>query len=158
MKEAWPKATVWALDIRDEVQNLYKAGADWAAIGDYVQWIRFMKESNLITSTFVQIGNPPFSLAQSHLEASFECMLPGSQVHFLLRNGFLGGRERNLTFWQKMGGPYLKYLTPIAPRPSFVKGKNDNSEYAIFSWEIGWKEPAQVLPPLIWEKRVRPVK
>lgn len=110
------------------------------------------------TSPPTLIGNPPFSLAQAHLEAGFKHLPLHTDIWFLLRYGFLGGRERTKTFWQAAGGQFLRYIIPIAPRPSFVKGKNDNSEYAVFNWRVGYNEKAQVLPHILWEKRVRPLK
>lgn len=100
------------------------------------------------------VGNPPFSLAQKHLEYMFTFFPKGSFICFLLRFSFLGGRERNLKFWDFQGYSYLRNLIPITPRPSFVKGKNDNSEYGLFIWRVGIETmtPAQLLPAIVWEK------
>lgn len=159
MREAWPTSPIMAIDLRNNAQNLMNLGATYAATYDWCAWVRYMAQAAQFTTPVVLIGNPPFSLAQVHLEEAFRCLPVGSEINFLLRNGFFGGRARNETFWKKAGGQFLDSFTPIAPRPSFVKGKNDNSEYAIFTWAVGKDfTPAKVKPPLIWEKRVRPLK
>lgn len=160
MREAWPSSPILAVDLRNNAQNLMELGATYASTYDWVAWVRTMAENGQFTTPVVMIGNPPFSLAQAHLEAAFKYLPVGSEINFLLRNGFFGGKERNETFWKKAGGQFLDSFTPIAPRPSFVKGRNDNSEYAIFTWAVGkdWSTPARIKPPLLWEKRVRPMK
>lgn len=163
MREAWNPdvAAIWAVDIRDEKSAVLGAGASYFHQGDWVEWVRLIaasKSAGWGTEVPLLIGNPPFSLAQAHLEASFKHLPLRSNICFLLRYGFLGGKDRTKTFWQVAGGQFLRHLIPIAPRPSFVKGKNDNSEYAVFIWEVGYDGPATVLPHILWEKRVRPVK
>lgn len=159
IKANWPEAQqIWAIELRPETEALTQAGATYIAQADWVQWVRYMADQAFFKVPPICIGNPPFSLAQAHLEAAFQSLPAWTNICFLLRYGFLGGRERTKTFWQEKGGQYLKYIIPIAPRPSFVKGKNDNSEYAVFVWEVGYVEKAQILPHILWEKRVRPLK
>jgi hypothetical protein len=155
LRAAWPRATIISVELRpEEAQNLQEAGSTFVAIGDWTEWALKMD----LKTPALCVGNPPFSLAQSHLEAAFRYLPAGSNIVLLLRFSFFGGNERNQTFWLKEGGKFLKHIIPIAPRPSFVKGTSDNSEYALFIWEVGFSREATVLPPLLWEKRVRPVK
>lgn len=157
MREAWPETNIWAVELRDEKEAVTKAGASFFQQGDWVDWVTYMA-GKWVTTVPLLIGNPPFSLAQAHLEAGFQHLPAWTNICFLLRYGFFGGRERTKTFWQAKGGQYLKAIIPLAPRPSFVKGKNDNSEYAVFIWEVGYMGTAQVMPHILWEKRVRPLK
>lgn len=162
MRAAWPDAAgLWAIEIRPEHGNLLAAGANSVVQADWVQWARWMGANNHFQSfehlPILLCGNPPFSQAQAHLEETFKVFKAGTQVAFLLRFSFFGGKERNQTFWLKDGGKFLKYVIPIAPRPSFVKGTSDNSEYAIFIWQVGWNGPATILSPILWEKRDRKV-
>lgn len=147
-----------AVDLRNSAQNLMDVGATYGSTYDWVAWVQHMAGTGQFTTPVVLIGNPPFSLAQAHLEAAFKYLPVGSEINFLLRNGFFGSRHRTESFWKKAGGQFLRYFTPLVPRPSFVKGRNDNSEYAVFTWIVGSNDRAQILPHIVWEKRVRPLK
>jgi hypothetical protein len=76
------------------------------------------------------ITNPPFSLATEFVERSRELIADDGLVVMLLRLS-IEGSVRRRKFWQN--NPYLfRYV--IRPRPSFVKGTSDNSEYGYFVW------------------------
>lgn len=98
----------------------------------------------------IVIGNPPFKHAQEHIEHCFEILLPGSIIAFLLRLSFLGGVERNETFW-KHHKHDLKFVFPIISRPSFVRGKSDNSEYGLYLWEVGSYGEPIIGKPIYWK-------
>lgn len=150
MRHAWPTKIITAVELRqEEEQRLTEVGATYVSIMPFEEWCMHHspREPALV------IGNPPFTLAQLHLERMFTFFPHGSEINFLLRFSFFGGRERNETFWRRLGHKYLKSIIPIAPRPQFVRGTSDNSEYAVFTWKIGNDQPATILEPIIWEKR-----
>lgn len=76
------------------------------------------------------ISNPPYSIAQEFIEASFR-QCPNADVVMLLRLGFLAS-EKRAKFFARYGVPDL-YILPN--RPSFTEdGKTDSSDYAWFVW------------------------
>ncbi len=154
MRSTWPSAIIVSVELRPEEQSLRDSGSSYIFTQDWVNWVA----SARFDSPVLCIGNPPFSLAQQHLEAAFANLPTKSSICLLLRLSFFGGKDRNIGFWLKNGGLYLKYLSPIAPRPSFIRGTSDNSEYGLFIWEIGYQRDATILDPILWEKRrnVRP--
>ncbi len=160
MRQAWPTSTLIAVELRiEEEENLRQSGATYVAIADWSQWTvehppaRWIIPNVANNTPSLIIGNPPFTLAQKHLESIFQAFPEGSEVAYLLRFSFFGGRERTVQFWQAQGMQFLKHIIPIAPRPQFVRGTSDNSEYAVFIWKIGHSEPATILPSILWEKR-----
>jgi hypothetical protein len=149
----WPGSPIIAVDPRPKHQGLCEAaGATLFYPGMFESFVAKESKSFNDGKVLLAVGNPPFSLAQKHLELMFKTFPPGSYINFLLRFGFMGGKERNLSFWDFQGLPYLRYLVPITPRPSFVKGRNDNSEYGLFIWKVGNTEPAEIKPAIVWEK------
>lgn len=153
IRAAWPQKTLVAVELRQEEEdNLRSAGSSYVAIKPFEEWALHNSPQN----PALVIGNPPFTLAQLHLERMFQFFPEGSEIALLLRFSFFGGRERNETFWRNGGSQNLKHIIPIAPRPTFVRGTSDNSEYSVFIWKIGHSGPATILPHLIWEKNVRP--
>lgn len=159
MAATWPGRPIVAVDPRPKHKGMCEAagaslffpGTFESLIADHWQVFPAVQEV-LSTQQILAVGNPPFSLAQKHLELMFKNFSKGSYICFLLRFGFLGGKERNLSFWDFQGLPYLRYLVPITPRPSFVKGRNDNSEYGLFIWKVGNTEPAEIKSAIVWEK------
>ena len=85
------------------------------------------------------LGNPPYSAAETHVQLLRPIC---HYVAFLLRLSFLGSQRRAQTIHNKPG---LRYLIPLAQRPSFTGGGTDNSEYAVFVWQRDWVQPATVL-------------
>jgi hypothetical protein len=75
----------------------------------------------------VIVTNPPFALAEEFLTRA---LAAATHVAFLLRLDFLGS-ERRSTFLRRTA-PDVRVLPN---RPSFVRGKTDNCEYAWFLWQ-----------------------
>ena len=73
----------------------------------------------------------------------------GGHLALLLRISMLGSTERATTLWAQPG---LRYLSVIAPRPSFDDDGNDTSDVALFIWQEGYKGRAEILSPLLHEK------
>lgn len=90
----------------------------------------------------IGIGNPPYLLAEEHTAL----LRPRcNYLAFLLRMSFLGSQGRALRIFKEPG---LRYVMPIAERPSFFAGTTDNSEYAVFVWQHSYRGLAQILPHL----------
>ena len=77
------------------------------------------------------IGNPPFKLAQSHVERAISMLSPRGIAVFLLRSGFAHGQRRFDSFTGRHA-PFAEYR--LIKRPSFTDGGTDSTEYSIFGW------------------------
>lgn len=73
--------------------------------------------------------NPPFSLALQFIERALEV---ADWVVCLERLNFLGSDKRNEFWLAHMPDVYV-----LPRRPSFVGGKTDSTEYALFVWPKG---------------------
>jgi hypothetical protein len=76
------------------------------------------------------ITNPPYSLALEFLQKSLR---EADTVVYLLRLNFLGAAKRK-PFWLEHP---LTHLFTITPRPRFVNGGSDATEYGWFAWDRG---------------------
>lgn len=96
------------------------------------------------------LGNPPYSHALEHVRLALDL---GHYTAFLLRMSFLASQERVREFWDKQpeSGASLRFLIPLAERPSFTGKGTDNSEYAVYVWERGYKGRAEITKHL-WVK------
>ncbi len=82
----------------------------------------------------VIITNPPFSLSAEFLEHARSMLAPDGTLIFLQRMNWLGSGIR-VPFWERVTFPEK---TPIiVPRPKFVKGGSDSTEYCWFIWDYG---------------------
>lgn len=86
----------------------------------------------------VIITNPPFSLTREFLEKSFTELAPDGTLIYLQRVNYLGAVKR-VDMWQQMG--YPDKFPVLVPRPKFVGGGNDSTEYAWFIWDRGNRLP-----------------
>ncbi|HHY0551913.1 TPA: DNA methyltransferase [Vibrio parahaemolyticus] len=91
----------------------------------------------------VIITNPPFSYALEFVSTALDRDLSiGGTVIMLLRTGFVGSTKR-ADFWREYPPTHQIVLTP---RPSFVNGGSDNSEYAWYCWDYG----DRIRTPHVW--------
>jgi len=143
-----PEVLIEAVDPHARYQaQVTKAGANQFYPCTFEKWI-----SKSETRPRIIIGNPPFSLAKNHLELLFHILPRNSWVVFLLRLSFMSGLDRTKEFWDYRGLPYLEWMAPITPRPSFVKGSSDNSEYGLFAWLVGNQGANKLETAVVWEK------
>ena len=77
------------------------------------------------------IGNPPFSLAESHAMRGMQLLSKNGSLAFLLRLNFLGGIERQAGLWTLQ---WLRYVYVLDKRPGFRKvgSGTDMTEYGVF--------------------------
>lgn len=94
----------------------------------------------------VIIGNPPFSLAQEHVEICLKKLTPGGICGLLLRLSFLESKKR-IEFWKQHPPAYVYVLSE---RPSFTGGGTDKTAYAFYIWEEGFSGET-VLRFLSWK-------
>ena len=143
-KQVWPTIPACGVDVDSAMQQpILAAGADGVYIGD---WVEAMASHTLEPGTLI-LGNPPFSLAELHIRAGIDALPKDDFNVALLRMSFLGSQER-VPFWA--ANP-ARYIIPLVPRPKFIPGKSgDNSEYAVFMWQKGFKGTTQLLPTLVW--------
>lgn len=142
IRAAWPEASVTAVENDGNHEATLRALCADVVPGDFESCEEQFMWGD---APFLVVGNPPFSLAREHVEHAL-CLLPtDSHLAFLLRMSFLGSQERARTLWAK---PSLRYLIPLAQRPSFTGGGTDNSEYAVFVWRKGFEGSAELLPHL----------
>jgi len=93
-------------------------------------------------STPYVLGNPPFSLAQEFVEHALSFLPAGCRVTFLLRLAFIASQKRAHLYDDVAG---FRLLQVLPRRPSFTPdGKTDSSDYAWFTWEVGFSGDAVV--------------
>ena len=92
------------------------------------------------------LGNPDYGRAEEIVRHCMLLLEPGAHLAFLLRAAFLGSTGR-VALYREFP---LRYLRPIAQRPSFTGGGSDPSEYALFVWQAAFKGNGEILPPLVW--------
>ncbi len=117
-----------------------KAGADvWRklTLEDYC-----LQRSGQDVDFDLTVGNPPYMEAEAHVQLTRARSL---YVAFLLRFSFLGSQRRAKEIF---GAPGLRYILPLAQRPTFMDRGSDNSEYATFVWQRDYRGNAEVLPHL----------
>ena len=150
-RQLWPYTTVITAIEKDERHKdaLFGSGANLVYLCEFESWIQ---AAPAVPNQLV-LGNPPFSLAESHISLMLDYLLPGTPICLLLKMNFLCSKRRAENFWPKR---QLKYIRPFDTRPSFVKGPvadNDTNEYATFIWEVGYDGPATILfPHITWTK------
>lgn len=141
-----PAAWIAAVDIDPErLAGLEGAGANAAATSDVCT-----VPPAMIGKTDLIIGNPPYRDAEKILLHLLGAKREDAACFMLLPVGFLASKGRH--------GPEgiftrfpLRYLAPIAPRPSFTAdGKTDRMEYALFGW--GAALPKGIDSAILWEK------
>lgn len=148
-RACWPEAHITAVDLDPRYRALQRdAGAsvvlteDWASLAR-----RLANEQADEGQDRLVVGNPPFCLAQAHIEAALEWLRDGDRLAFLLRVNFLGSTER-VSFWRRPG---LEWMAPIAPRPSFTGSGTDGTEYGLFCWRKDHRGAPRIARPLIWQ-------
>jgi len=109
--------------------DLPEAQKSWAELSFGVDYLKteFPKQDIIIT-------NPPFSLTCEFFRKSLSELQPDGTLAYLQRVNFLGSQIR-LPFWQEIGFP--NKFPVIIPRPSFVYGSTDSTEYAWFIYDFG---------------------
>jgi hypothetical protein len=146
----WPDAHVTANDVdRGRRRELLQAGAHVVLHGEWEHVARTLASNQRedVGGERLVVGNPPFRLAERHVEAGLEWLRAGDRLAFLLRLNLLGSTRR-LSFW---GRPGLASVAPIVPRPSFTGGGTDGTEYALFTWVKGYRGPARLQRPIVWK-------
>lgn len=93
-------------------------------------------------------GNPPYSLAETHVRHGLSLLTPGGTLAFLLRLAFFESQER-IPFWREHPAEAVYVLSE---RPSFTGGGTDSTAYAMIVWRnarpvyptrlevVSWKE------------------
>lgn len=95
------------------------------------------------------VGNPPFSLAEAHIELALSMLAPHGVLCFLLRLGHqLEAEERALVQWR---AHKPRRVDSCSPRPSFGGKSNDSVPYGFFAWQRGYKGPTE-LDILFWRE------
>jgi hypothetical protein len=144
----WPAAHVTANEIdRRRRVALLRAGAHVVLFQDWPRLARRLAAAPHDGRPRLIIGNPPYRFAEEHVDAALACLQRGERLAFLLRINFLGATKR-VEFWNRPG---LEEVAPVAPRPSFLGSGSDGTEYALFTWLKGYREPARLAPPIVWK-------
>ncbi|HGS5147657.1 TPA: DNA methyltransferase [Vibrio alginolyticus] len=103
----------------------------WAEISAHRD---YLNPKGVDLSADIIVTNPPFSHAMEFIRTAIDRDLnENGTVCMLLRMSMLGSKER-ADFWRKF--PVTNLFT-LTPRPQFVHGGSDNSEYAWFVWDYG---------------------
>lgn len=144
--EVWPNSLISIVEpdrkrfdatiaLRDEQKNLVCTDGMNVPFEETTQ--TFLGYPNLI------LGNPPYSCALEHVRRALRY---GHYTAFLLRMSFLASQERVENFWDQLQeqAAGLRWLIPLAQRPSFTGKGTDNSEYAVYVWQQGWVKKAEI--------------
>lgn len=103
-----------------------------------VAWWKYQIENCDSSCGFdIIIGNPPYSLAQQHVEKCLELLAPGGMLVFLLRLAFLETKKR-APFWKE--NPCF-HVDVLSERPSFTwswKCKKEDCEH-------GWTDQPEIV-------------
>lgn len=125
-----------------------------------VEWNRTRFEefnSDYVGGFDLVTGNPPFSLAEDHIELAHSHLSRNGVLAFVLRLGHqVEAWERA---WRQWRAHRPRLVLSFAPRPSYNGGANDSTPYGLFCWQRGWRGPTE-LDVLFWRgewtgKRVR---
>ncbi len=146
----WPGTTIHAVEPREEChEGLLGAWGPAGLGGTLIGKIEDEASRYMIEKADLVVGNPPFSLAEEHIDLLMEHLQPGAVLAFLLRLPFLGAdRSGLLVKWP------LLAVWPIVPRPSFTDGtETEKIEYGVFLWEKGNASNREVFSRVEWEKR-----
>jgi hypothetical protein len=116
-------------------------------LGAYIMEGDFLTRGEEIAALYPDlcliIGNPPFSLAMSFVEAALRLAAPTrATVAMLLRLAFLESIER-----QAFHAVHAADLYPLAKRPSFTGEGTDSAAYAWWVWGPG--RGGRWFPPLL---------
>lgn len=155
--KVWPQAQVQSVEPR--LPAAEKIGAGRVAISTFEDFaVRPVRVDQGVPGTGagdqgsraarynLVLGNPPYKCAEEHVALARPL---GQYVAFLLRMSFLSSQGRVERLWDPRPG--LRWLIPLAQRPSFTGKGTDNSEYAVFVWEAGYLWNAEVTKHL-WVK------
>jgi hypothetical protein len=177
-RDVWPNSRIIGIDI----VSSYRQAALSAGANEFVDAALERVIGDILESEqdggkkVLVVGNPPFSLAQEHIEIIVGNLAQYNRLDFLLRLSFLGSTHRAENFWPNMWN-HFDSLTPISGRPSYVKFKNveiietvdgvdyvskrrkrvstsDNSEYGIYSFVKGRSSinaPVNLARPMLWK-------
>lgn len=145
--QVWPGTTIHAVEPRNVVAGALQPARVWQTTTE-----AFANEE-LAPGTpprlphyDLVIGNPPYKLAEKHVTLARSL---GTYVAFLLRMSFLSSQERAKRVWAQPG---LRWLMPLAQRPSFTGKGTDNSEYAVYVWKAGYTGLAEITPHVwVWK-------
>lgn len=135
IRKQWPNASITAVELNPEHEDALLPVADEVVIADFLTYEPDREGFDLI------IGNPPFSLALPFLERALALegsapWAPRPRVAFLANFNFLGSDDRVDTFIERLDALHTSQRT-LAPRPSFIGGGADSTEYA---WQL-WNAP-----------------
>lgn len=132
--EVWPNAMVCAVEPNSPEMD---------AKGHWLSWFPKTWEETtcrpLQCAESLIVGNPPFSLAEEHIQLALSRLAPGAHACFLLRASMLAGKGRFETL-HKNG--CLRHVWHVIGRPAFTPdGKTDAAEYAVLVWQKGHSGP-----------------
>lgn len=150
-RRKWPAANICAVDVDSSCAvDCKKSGANTFLS---VSTEDFVRTSKTLTSTpklDLIVGNPPYTLAQAHIESLLLILANNGTLAFILRINFLAGQDRSKTFWQGRGRGGFRGVVPFAERPSFLNGRTDATEYGLFVWQKSYIGEPQLFPPMFW--------
>lgn len=136
-RAVWPLAGLVGLDLVPACD-----GPGAVLVGDIFKFT----PAEVKADTDLVLGNPDFAIAEKVVRHCLDLLAPGGHLAFLLRASFLGSSARVPLY----AAHPLRYLQPIAQRPSFTGGGSDPMEYALFVWQQGHTGRGEILPPLVW--------
>lgn len=145
-RERWPKAKLWAVEVREEERARLRRGYDFVTIGDFRHLVGIGTLGGGIPTSFFDLvlTNPAFGLAQDLVPLARRCLDPDGLLAFLLplQWCFRGeDRYRWLTRCEAIGDKLFRYpnlpseLT-LVPGPMAFRGGSNAATglYAYWQW------------------------
>lgn len=124
VRARWPATYLVGVDVDSDAPGF--AEVDVRSVGDWLARASAFRGEGVDLA----VGNPPYCEAEAHVRAALEAV---PRVAFLLRLGFLAGKDRGRGFWREHP-PSVVHV--VSRRPSFTgNGRSDGTEYAFFVWD-----------------------
>jgi len=99
----------------------------WFNNTDFMKWAPLQDQIyDLIVS------NPPYKFAEEMIRLSWDLLVPGGQMIFLLRLAFQASVKRYEGLWNEI---WPSEVSVCARRPSFYGGGTNGTDYGIYYWE-----------------------
>jgi hypothetical protein len=93
------------------------------------------------------VSNPPYKFAEEFVRLSWDLLVPGGQMLFLLRLAFQASKKRYEGLWSEI---WPTEVAVCSLRPSFYGGGTNGTDYGVYYWEKDETTEKPVGAPRLW--------